>query len=41
MRRDDPLTQTTVPENKELPAGTLRAILRAVGISVDDFSELL
>jgi len=41
MRRDDPYARTIVPENKEIPTGTLRAIIRDVGISVDEFNELL
>ena len=41
MRRDDPFAQTTVPNHRELDRGTLRAIIRQVGMSVDQFNELL
>jgi len=30
-----------VPDHKELPKGTLRAIIRQAGLSVDDFAALL
>lgn len=36
--RKDPPSQTTVPIHKELDKGTLRAILRQTGISVEDFT---
>lgn len=39
--RDDPKTQTTVPNHKELDRGTLRAIIRQAGLSVDEFIALL
>jgi predicted RNA binding protein YcfA (HicA-like mRNA interferase family) len=41
LRRDDPFAQTTVPNHRELDRGTLRAILRQTGISVEDFTRLL
>jgi predicted RNA binding protein YcfA (HicA-like mRNA interferase family) len=41
MRRDDPFAQTVVPAHRELDRGTLRAILRQIGLSVDDFVRLL
>ena len=41
LRRDAPFAQTVVPNHRELDSGTLRAILRQVGISVDDFLRLL
>ncbi len=31
----------TVPDHKELKSGTLRAIIRDAGLSVDQFVELL
>ena len=31
----------SVPQHKELSVGTLRALIRAAGISVDDFLALL
>lgn len=41
LRRDEPYAQVVVPENRELPAGTLRRIIRDAGLSVDEFKELL
>lgn len=41
LRRDDPFGQIVVPDHKHLDRGTLRAILRQAGLSVDDFIELL
>jgi predicted RNA binding protein YcfA (HicA-like mRNA interferase family) len=39
--REEPRTPVSVPEHKELDRGTLRAIIRQVGLSVDEFVELL
>lgn len=41
MRRDDPFAQIIVPDHKELDRGTLRAIIRQTGLSVDGFIKLL
>lgn len=41
MRRDDPFAQTVVPAHRELDRGTLRAILRQIDLSVEDFVQLL
>jgi predicted RNA binding protein YcfA (HicA-like mRNA interferase family) len=41
LRRDDPFSQVVVPEHRELDRGTLRAIIRQAGLSVDEFVELL
>ena len=41
LRRTDPFVQTTVPNHRELDRGTLRAIIRQTGLSVDDFNKLL
>ena len=41
LRRDDPFGQVVVPDHKELDRGTLRAILRQAGVSVDDFVKWL
>ncbi len=41
LRRDEPFAQTVGLNHRELDRGTLRAILRQVGISVDDFVKLL
>jgi predicted RNA binding protein YcfA (HicA-like mRNA interferase family) len=34
-------TNLTVPQHKELALGTLRALIRAAGLSVDEFLDLL
>jgi predicted RNA binding protein YcfA (HicA-like mRNA interferase family) len=41
LRRDDPFAQVVVPDHKELDRGTLRAIIRHAGLSVDEFLQLL
>ena len=41
LRRDDLFLQVVVPNHKELDRGTLRAIMRQAGISVDEFAKLL
>jgi predicted RNA binding protein YcfA (HicA-like mRNA interferase family) len=41
LRRDDPFSQLVVPDHKELDRGTLRAILRQAGISIEQFIDLL
>ncbi|MCL4181621.1 MAG: type II toxin-antitoxin system HicA family toxin [Verrucomicrobia bacterium] len=41
MRRDEPFAQTVVPAHRELDRGTLRAILRQIDLSVEDFIRLL
>jgi len=41
LRRDDPFGQVVVPDHKELDRGTLRAIIRQSGMSVDEFMKLL
>jgi predicted RNA binding protein YcfA (HicA-like mRNA interferase family) len=41
LRRDDPFGQVVVPDHKELDRGTLRAIIRQAGLSVDEFTKLL
>ncbi len=41
LRRDDPFAQTVVPAHRELDRGTLRAILRQIDLSVEDFVRLL
>ena len=39
--RKDPPSQTTIPNHKELDRGTLRAIIRQAGLTVEEFVELL
>jgi predicted RNA binding protein YcfA (HicA-like mRNA interferase family) len=41
MRRDKPFAQTVVPNHSEIDTGTLRAILRQIGLGVDEFKKLL
>ena len=41
LRRDNPFGQVVVPDHKELDRGTLRAIIRQAGLSVDEFTKLL
>jgi len=41
LRRDTPFAQVVVPDHKELDRGTLRAIIRQAGLSVDEFVRLL
>jgi predicted RNA binding protein YcfA (HicA-like mRNA interferase family) len=41
LRRDDPFAQTVVPAHRELDRGTLRAILRQIDLSVEEFIRLL
>jgi predicted RNA binding protein YcfA (HicA-like mRNA interferase family) len=39
--REEPKTTVSVPNHDELDRGTLRAIIRQVGLIVDEFVELL
>ena len=41
LRRDNPFAQTVVPDHPELDRGTLRAIIRQSGLTVEQFSSLL
>ncbi|MGB7291804.1 MAG: type II toxin-antitoxin system HicA family toxin [Thermodesulfobacteriota bacterium] len=41
LRRDDPFSQVVVPDHKELDRGTLRAIIRQAGLSIDEFISLV
>jgi predicted RNA binding protein YcfA (HicA-like mRNA interferase family) len=41
VRREPELVVFTVPDRKEMPKGTLRAILRQAGLSVDQFVDLM
>ena len=40
LRRDDPFTQLVVPDHKSLDRGTLRAIIRQAGLSLNEFHAL-
>jgi predicted RNA binding protein YcfA (HicA-like mRNA interferase family) len=39
--RKSPPSQTTIPNHKELDRGTLRAIIRQAGLTVEEFIALL
>ena len=39
--RKDPPSQATIPNHKELDRGTLRAIIRQSGLTVEEFVALL
>lgn len=41
LRMDEPFSQLVIPDHKELDRGTLRAIIRQSGISVDEFIKNL
>ena len=41
LRRDNPFGQVVVPDHKELDRGTLRAIIRQSGLSVNEFVQFL
>ena len=41
LKRDSPFAQLVVPDHKELDTGTLRAIIRQSGLSIDEFLKLL
>jgi len=41
LRRDEPFAQIVVPDHRELDRGTLRAIIRQAGLSVEEFLKLL
>ena len=41
LRRDNPFAQVVVSNHKELDRGTLRAIIRQAGLSVNEFVQLL
>jgi predicted RNA binding protein YcfA (HicA-like mRNA interferase family) len=41
LRRSEPFAQLVVPDHPELDRGTLRAIIRQSGLSIDQFRRLL
>jgi predicted RNA binding protein YcfA (HicA-like mRNA interferase family) len=40
LRRQEPFIQLVVPDHPELDRGTLRAIIRQAGMTIDQFKEL-
>jgi predicted RNA binding protein YcfA (HicA-like mRNA interferase family) len=41
LRRNEPFAQVVVPDHKELDRGTLRAIIRQSGLTVEGFVALV
>ena len=41
LRRNDPFAQVVVPDHKGLDKGTLRAIIRSAGLTLEDFVKHL
>jgi predicted RNA binding protein YcfA (HicA-like mRNA interferase family) len=41
LRRDNPFTQVVNPDHTEFDRGTLRAIIRGAGLSVEEFTNLV
>lgn len=41
LRRENPFAQVVVPDHRELDRGTLRAIIRHTGLSVEEFLGLI
>jgi len=41
LRRSEPFAQVIVPDHLELDRGTLRAIIRQAGLTIEQFKELL
>jgi predicted RNA binding protein YcfA (HicA-like mRNA interferase family) len=41
LRRDEPFSQTVVPNHRRIDRGTLRAILRQTGITIEELVGLL
>jgi len=41
LPRENPFAQVVIPDHRELDRGTLRAIIRHAGLSLDEFIRLL
>ena len=41
LRRGNPYARVVVPDHKEVAKGTIRAIIRQVGLTADEFKQLL
>jgi len=41
LRRDTPRTTISIPNQREIRRGTLRAIIRQAGMTVEEFTDLL
>jgi len=40
-KTSSPFTRVVIPKRKELPKGTLRAIIRQIGLNKKEFTKLL
>jgi hypothetical protein len=41
LRRDNPFCQAVAPDHQELDRGTLHALIRAAGLCLEEFINLL
>jgi predicted RNA binding protein YcfA (HicA-like mRNA interferase family) len=41
LHRDEPSGRVVVPDHHELDRGTLRAIIRSAGLTVEEFNDLV
>ncbi len=41
LRKDDPFSQIVIPDHDELRTGTLRAIIRFTGLSVEEIKKYI
>ncbi|MDQ7816454.1 MAG: type II toxin-antitoxin system HicA family toxin [Melioribacteraceae bacterium] len=41
IRKENPFVQLVIPDHKELDRGTLRAIIRQSGLTIEEFKSLL
>ena len=41
VRKENPFIQLVIPDHKELDRGTLRAIIRQSGLTIDEFKSFL
>jgi predicted RNA binding protein YcfA (HicA-like mRNA interferase family) len=41
LRRDEPYARAVIPDHKQIRSGTLRRIIADVGMTVEQFTQLL
>ncbi len=41
LRRDEPHARVVVPDHKQIRLGTLRALIRDAGLTIEEFMKLL
>ncbi len=41
LRRDDPFAQVSIPNHRTIKRGTLKSIIDATGLTVEEFVKLL